>query len=189
MWNLFTFDWCRRVFLVGRRGPVQAACTAKELREILGSPQLVFNWLLWHWNNNLHTCLHTEPHESLGVRSFSLIGFKHCTHTCGGGVLRERKGQRNRYLWGLVRCKSVGNVGGNVKVSLWVRVGLKISHIRFLNNFFLSNMTWTQQPQGLWCPNTNMGTDTGIRDTTVHLWKPRTRIRIRIRIRVSEFFL
>eukprot|EP00268_Persea_americana_P038086 TRINITY_DN3773_c0_g1_i2.p1 TRINITY_DN3773_c0_g1~~TRINITY_DN3773_c0_g1_i2.p1 ORF type:complete len:339 (+),score=55.75 TRINITY_DN3773_c0_g1_i2:208-1224(+) len=26
----------RRVFLVGRRGPVQAACTAKELREILG---------------------------------------------------------------------------------------------------------------------------------------------------------
>lgn len=84
--------------------------------------------------------MHTEPHESLGVHSFSLIGFKHCTHTCGGGVLRERKGQRNRYLWGLVRCKSVGNVGGNVKVSLWVRVGLKISHIRFLNNFFLSNL-------------------------------------------------
>ncbi len=27
---------CRRVFLVGRRGPVQAACTAKEVREILG---------------------------------------------------------------------------------------------------------------------------------------------------------
>ncbi|CAM6083606.1 unnamed protein product [Calypogeia fissa] len=26
----------RRVYLVGRRGPVQAACTAKELREILG---------------------------------------------------------------------------------------------------------------------------------------------------------
>ncbi|XP_047095955.1 NADPH:adrenodoxin oxidoreductase, mitochondrial-like [Lolium rigidum] len=26
----------RKVFLVGRRGPVQAACTAKELREILG---------------------------------------------------------------------------------------------------------------------------------------------------------
>lgn len=26
----------RRVFLVGRRGPVQAACTAKEVREILG---------------------------------------------------------------------------------------------------------------------------------------------------------
>ena len=27
---------CRRVLLVGRRGPVQAACTAKELREIMG---------------------------------------------------------------------------------------------------------------------------------------------------------
>lgn len=27
---------CRRVLLVGRRGPVQAACTAKELREIVG---------------------------------------------------------------------------------------------------------------------------------------------------------
>lgn len=27
---------CRRVVLVGRRGPVQAACTAKELREIMG---------------------------------------------------------------------------------------------------------------------------------------------------------
>jgi len=26
----------RNVYLVGRRGPVQAACTAKELREILG---------------------------------------------------------------------------------------------------------------------------------------------------------
>ncbi|CAN6168926.1 unnamed protein product, partial [Urochloa humidicola] len=26
----------RKVYLVGRRGPVQAACTAKELREILG---------------------------------------------------------------------------------------------------------------------------------------------------------
>ncbi|GLJ30202.1 hypothetical protein SUGI_0597560 [Cryptomeria japonica] len=28
----------RKVYLVGRRGPVQAACTAKELREILGIP-------------------------------------------------------------------------------------------------------------------------------------------------------
>uniref|UniRef100_A0A453EBN3 NADPH:adrenodoxin oxidoreductase, mitochondrial n=1 Tax=Aegilops tauschii subsp. strangulata TaxID=200361 RepID=A0A453EBN3_AEGTS len=27
----------RKVYLVGRRGPVQAACTAKELREILGN--------------------------------------------------------------------------------------------------------------------------------------------------------
>jgi hypothetical protein len=27
----------KKVYLVGRRGPVQAACTAKELREILGS--------------------------------------------------------------------------------------------------------------------------------------------------------
>jgi adrenodoxin-NADP+ reductase len=26
----------KKVYLVGRRGPVQAACTAKELREILG---------------------------------------------------------------------------------------------------------------------------------------------------------
>ncbi|XP_058114284.1 NADPH:adrenodoxin oxidoreductase, mitochondrial isoform X2 [Magnolia sinica] len=30
----------RRVYLVGRRGPVQAACTAKELREILGIKDL-----------------------------------------------------------------------------------------------------------------------------------------------------
>ncbi|XP_057772639.1 NADPH:adrenodoxin oxidoreductase, mitochondrial isoform X2 [Salvia miltiorrhiza] len=30
----------RKVFLVGRRGPVQAACTAKELREILGIKDL-----------------------------------------------------------------------------------------------------------------------------------------------------
>lgn len=28
---------CRKVYLVGRRGPVQAACTAKELRELLGN--------------------------------------------------------------------------------------------------------------------------------------------------------
>lgn len=35
------FNYCsyRKVFLVGRRGPVQAACTAKELREVLGIPQ------------------------------------------------------------------------------------------------------------------------------------------------------
>lgn len=30
----------RKVFLVGRRGPVQAACTAKELREVLGIKDL-----------------------------------------------------------------------------------------------------------------------------------------------------
>ncbi|KAG7018884.1 NADPH:adrenodoxin oxidoreductase, mitochondrial [Cucurbita argyrosperma subsp. argyrosperma] len=30
----------RKVFLVGRRGPVQAACTAKELREVLGIKNL-----------------------------------------------------------------------------------------------------------------------------------------------------
>lgn len=30
----------RKVYLVGRRGPVQAACTAKELREILGIKDL-----------------------------------------------------------------------------------------------------------------------------------------------------
>lgn len=30
----------RKVYLVGRRGPVQAACTAKELREILGIKNL-----------------------------------------------------------------------------------------------------------------------------------------------------
>ncbi|KAL3618028.1 hypothetical protein CASFOL_038349 [Castilleja foliolosa] len=30
----------RKVYLVGRRGPVQAACTAKELREILGTKDL-----------------------------------------------------------------------------------------------------------------------------------------------------
>ncbi|XP_072961766.1 NADPH:adrenodoxin oxidoreductase, mitochondrial [Typha angustifolia] len=30
----------RKVYLVGRRGPVQAACTAKELREILGTRNL-----------------------------------------------------------------------------------------------------------------------------------------------------
>lgn len=29
--------FCRKVYLVGRRGPVQAACTAKELREVLGN--------------------------------------------------------------------------------------------------------------------------------------------------------
>lgn len=33
----FFFYPIRKVYLVGRRGPVQAACTAKELREILGS--------------------------------------------------------------------------------------------------------------------------------------------------------
>ncbi|XP_020251073.1 NADPH:adrenodoxin oxidoreductase, mitochondrial-like, partial [Asparagus officinalis] len=31
----------RKVYLVGRRGPAQAACTAKELREILGIACLV----------------------------------------------------------------------------------------------------------------------------------------------------
>lgn len=30
----------RKVYLVGRRGPVQAACTAKELREVLGMRDL-----------------------------------------------------------------------------------------------------------------------------------------------------
>ncbi|KAH9616099.1 hypothetical protein KSS87_011137 [Heliosperma pusillum] len=33
----------RKVYLVGRRGPVQAACTAKELREILGLKDLYIN--------------------------------------------------------------------------------------------------------------------------------------------------
>ncbi|CAO2822880.1 unnamed protein product [Amaranthus hypochondriacus] len=33
----------RKVYLVGRRGPVQAACTAKELREILGIKNLYIN--------------------------------------------------------------------------------------------------------------------------------------------------
>ncbi|XP_021860291.2 NADPH:adrenodoxin oxidoreductase, mitochondrial isoform X2 [Spinacia oleracea] len=33
----------RKVYLVGRRGPVQAACTAKELREILGIKDLYIN--------------------------------------------------------------------------------------------------------------------------------------------------
>lgn len=33
----------RKVYLVGRRGPVQAACTAKELREILGVKDLYIN--------------------------------------------------------------------------------------------------------------------------------------------------
>ncbi|KAL9242340.1 hypothetical protein vseg_016352 [Gypsophila vaccaria] len=33
----------RKVYLVGRRGPVQAACTAKELREILGLKNLYVN--------------------------------------------------------------------------------------------------------------------------------------------------
>ncbi|XP_057969165.1 NADPH:adrenodoxin oxidoreductase, mitochondrial isoform X2 [Malania oleifera] len=33
----------RKVFLVGRRGPVQAACTAKELREVLGIKDLFIN--------------------------------------------------------------------------------------------------------------------------------------------------
>ncbi|KAL6984774.1 adrenodoxin-NADP(+) reductase [Sarracenia purpurea var. burkii] len=34
---------CRKVYLVGRRGPVQAACTAKELREVLGIKDLHVN--------------------------------------------------------------------------------------------------------------------------------------------------
>ncbi|XP_057500320.1 NADPH:adrenodoxin oxidoreductase, mitochondrial-like isoform X2 [Actinidia eriantha] len=33
----------RKVYLVGRRGPVQAACTAKELREVLGIKDLHIN--------------------------------------------------------------------------------------------------------------------------------------------------
>ncbi|XP_074279821.1 NADPH:adrenodoxin oxidoreductase, mitochondrial-like isoform X2 [Silene latifolia] len=33
----------RKVYLVGRRGPVQAACTAKELREILGLKDVYIN--------------------------------------------------------------------------------------------------------------------------------------------------
>lgn len=33
----------RKVYLVGRRGPVQAACTAKELREILGIKDLLIH--------------------------------------------------------------------------------------------------------------------------------------------------
>uniref|UniRef100_A0A7N0RE99 NADPH:adrenodoxin oxidoreductase, mitochondrial n=1 Tax=Kalanchoe fedtschenkoi TaxID=63787 RepID=A0A7N0RE99_KALFE len=33
----------RKVYLVGRRGPVQAACTAKELREVLGIKNLYVN--------------------------------------------------------------------------------------------------------------------------------------------------
>lgn len=33
----------RKVYLVGRRGPVQAACTAKELRELLGIKDLYVN--------------------------------------------------------------------------------------------------------------------------------------------------
>ncbi|KAL7153451.1 hypothetical protein ABFS83_04G169600 [Erythranthe nasuta] len=33
----------RKVYLVGRRGPVQAACTAKELREILGIKDLMIH--------------------------------------------------------------------------------------------------------------------------------------------------
>ncbi|XP_044462846.1 NADPH:adrenodoxin oxidoreductase, mitochondrial [Mangifera indica] len=33
----------RKVYLVGRRGPVQAACTAKELRELLGIKNLFVN--------------------------------------------------------------------------------------------------------------------------------------------------
>ena len=36
MYKCYQFN-CRKVYLVGRRGPVQAACTAKELREILGN--------------------------------------------------------------------------------------------------------------------------------------------------------
>lgn len=39
--NLY-FDY-RKVYLVGRRGPVQAACTTKELREVLGILFTVFN--------------------------------------------------------------------------------------------------------------------------------------------------
>eukprot|EP00252_Welwitschia_mirabilis_P012047 TRINITY_DN26790_c0_g1_i1.p1 TRINITY_DN26790_c0_g1~~TRINITY_DN26790_c0_g1_i1.p1 ORF type:complete len:482 (-),score=111.44 TRINITY_DN26790_c0_g1_i1:39-1484(-) len=35
-WSALQRSCIRRVYLVGRRGPVQAACTAKELREILG---------------------------------------------------------------------------------------------------------------------------------------------------------
>ncbi|PIA56338.1 hypothetical protein AQUCO_00700576v1 [Aquilegia coerulea] len=35
----------RKVYLVGRRGPVQAACTAKELREVLGIKDLYINIL------------------------------------------------------------------------------------------------------------------------------------------------
>ncbi|OMO50616.1 hypothetical protein CCACVL1_30349 [Corchorus capsularis] len=30
----------RKVYLVGRHGPVQAACTVKELRKVLGNPLL-----------------------------------------------------------------------------------------------------------------------------------------------------
>ncbi|GMQ09690.1 hypothetical protein CsSME_00052972 [Camellia sinensis var. sinensis] len=33
----------RKVYLVGRRGPVQAACTTKELREVLGIKDLHIN--------------------------------------------------------------------------------------------------------------------------------------------------
>lgn len=44
------FHWfkynCRKVYLVGRRGPVQAACTAKELREILGTIQILLSYVV-----------------------------------------------------------------------------------------------------------------------------------------------
>ncbi|KAF5198881.1 NADPH:adrenodoxin oxidoreductase protein, partial [Thalictrum thalictroides] len=34
----------RKVYLVGRRGPVQAACTAKELREVLGNVKYLLDY-------------------------------------------------------------------------------------------------------------------------------------------------
>lgn len=39
-WTALEGSSIRKVYLVGRRGPVQAACTAKELREILGIKNL-----------------------------------------------------------------------------------------------------------------------------------------------------
>lgn len=35
--SYWKFFYLRKVYLVGRRGPVQAACTTKELREVLGN--------------------------------------------------------------------------------------------------------------------------------------------------------
>ncbi|KAJ0091088.1 hypothetical protein Patl1_13286 [Pistacia atlantica] len=41
--NALEESYIRKVYLVGRRGPVQAACTTKELREVLGIKNLFVN--------------------------------------------------------------------------------------------------------------------------------------------------